>query len=175
MTIILAAGVAGMLVFVAVLFESPRAAPAPSCGLDCGFGFSWGTPINESGRSVSGCGGTVTRYCYSIEIAGTSSLSTSNVNLSLQSSVGTGIPWPPLPRPDTVLLISPENDLPEATFNTTTFTWMLYGNFTGLVSGGDSVEIITGGIGVDYGLRGDQLVLHGVNGISWTVPSNAFP
>lgn len=173
---ILVVGVAGMLVFAAVLFESPKSSPPPTCGLECGFLFSWGTPVNDSGSSSSGCGGTVARYCYSIEIAGAGgSLRIYNMNLSLQLLSGAALPWPSPPHSDIVWLLSPRNGSPVAAFNTTSFGWIVVGNYTGIVAAGYSIVIITGGVGSPYGLRGDDLVFHGINGVTATVPSNAFP
>ena len=142
--------------------------------------FAWGTPLNDTGATPPiGCPSVITgHYCYSIEIARSGgSLRTSQMNLSLRSSVGAGLPWPKGSSPDVIWLVSPLDGYPVvATFDTTTFSWTLLGNFTGVVGAGYTVVVITGGTGASYGLLGDQLEAHiqGVNG-SATIPSNSFP
>ena len=172
--------VVGMLAFVVVLVELPATPPPPPCGLDCGMMFAWGSPMNDTGATPPiGCPSEITgRYCYSIEIAGSGgSLQTSEMNFSLRSSVGAAVPWPTGANPDVIWLVSPSNGYPVvATFDTTTFSWTLLGNFTGALGGGYTVVVITGGTGASYGLLGDELEAHiqGVNG-SATIPSNSFP
>lgn len=172
--------VVAMLAFVVVLVELPPTPPPPPCGLDCGLGFAWGTPLNDTGATTPiGCQSVmIGHYCYSIEIAGSGgSLRTSEMNFSLRSSVGSVVPWPTGSNPDVVWLVSPVGGYPVvATFDTTTFSWTLLGNFTGAVWAGYTVVVITGGTGASYGLLGDELEAHiqGVSG-SATIPSNSFP
>jgi len=170
----------GCLLGIAVAFGvlATSTAPSPSEGacLPCGGPlFSWGAPFNYTDASGGGCVATVGHYCYSIEIAGDSMSSPSEMNLSLRSPIGAILPWPVYPAPDTVWLFSPLVGSPVAEFSTITFSWTSLGGFQGTVSGGFTLVIFTGGIGASYGLHGDEIVLTGVNGFHGTVPSNSFP
>ena len=173
--------VVAMLVSVAVLVEWPASTPPPpQCGLDCGLGFSWGTPFNDTGQPPPlSCPSVVAgNYCYSIEIAGSGgTLTTSEMNFSLRAPAGAFVPWPSGPNPDVIWLVSPFDGYPVvAQFDTSTYLWSLYGNFTGAVWAGYTVVVFTGGAGSYYGLQGDQLeaLIAGVNGNA-TIPSASFP
>jgi len=99
------------------------------------------------------------------------------MTFSLRSSVGAPLPWPSGSNTDVIWLVSPFDGYPVvAQFDTATFAWSLYGNFTGAVWAGYTVVVFTGGTGPYYGLQGDQLemLIQGING-SATIPSNSFP
>ena len=171
---IVVASLVAMLLFALALFELPTSTPLPACGgFDCSSMFSWGTPMNQTGSAPPGCPLVSGHYCYTIEIVG-ANLNVRNMNLSLATVNGT-IPWPSIPASDTVSLLSPEYGAPVAYFDTATFSWTTDGNFTGVVGGGFTIVVFTGGTGATFGLRGDTLVLHGANGATLTVPSNTFP
>jgi flagellin-like protein len=152
-----------------------------------GTNFSWGTPVNVTGITTTGCGvvGTAPAngYCYSIEIAG-ASVTTSNVVLALRNVAGATIAWPvaatgvstasPTPASQ-ISLISPTSAAPVAFYNTGTSGWTLSTGFTGAISGGFSIVIfLVGSSGHSGGLLGDEIVAIGASGYSGSVPSNSF-
>ena len=151
-----------------------------------GTNFSWGTPINASSVSTTGCGavGTAHAFCYSIEIAG-ASVTTTNFILELRNSVGATIAWPTAaastatpattPTVSQICLISPTAAGPVATYGTATAGWINAAGFSGSVTGGFTVVIfLVGGAAVNAGLLGYQLVAVGSSGYAGTVPSNSF-
>jgi hypothetical protein len=150
--------VAGADVNVSVSFSSPQ---------PLGTDFSWGSPLNESGATPTGCA-SAALYCYVIEIAGAGGgVGTSNIQLSLRDAAGAAVPW----TTDTISLTSPTVVSPVATYNTTTASWTLVAPFTGALSGGFTIAIQPSATTHAAGLLGDQLVAIGVNGFAGTVPS----
>jgi len=171
--------VAVAVAFAAIaLAASPGPAPS-NPGTPTGpFGFAWGQPLNESGTSAPGCPATVGHYCYSVEIVMIGAGAPTTVlqmQLSLRSAGGAAIPWPETPASDLVSLISPVSGAAVSVYDTATSSWTLVGNFTGAFGAGYTVAVFTGGSGAAYGLLGDELVYTGVNGVTGTVPSAAFP
>ena len=152
-----------------------------------GTNFSWGTPVNVTGITTTGCGGVGTApangYCYSIEIAG-ASVTTSNIVLALRNVAGATVGWPnptattgmaTTPSVSQISLISPTSATPVAGYNTGTSGWSLATGFTGAISGGFSIVIyLVGSSGHNCGLLGDEIVAIGASGYSGSVPSNSF-
>jgi flagellin-like protein len=159
-TVVLAAV---LYVLISGLTHGPSSAPL-------GTNFSWGQPINATGTTPTGCTAATGHYCYTIEIAG-SSVTTSNIVLSLRNSVGSTVAWPGTP---TISLISPTVSTAVATYSTSTSGWTLAGGFSGTISGGFSLVIYTSGVGAGAGLYGDQVVAIGASGYSGSVPSSSF-
>ena len=175
-TVVLAAV---LYVLISGLTHGPSSAPL-------GTNFSWGSPVNASGTSPTGCGATTAgNFCYSIEIAG-SSVSMSNFVLGLRNTAGATIAMPvstsagvSAPTANQIALISPTSTTPVAWYSTSTSGWTPLGTplFSGSISGGFTIVIfIVHGapVGQTNGLLGDELVAVGTNGYSGTVPSNAF-
>jgi len=157
-----------------------------------GTNFSWGTPVNATSVSTTGCGavGTAHAFCYSIEVAG-ASVTTANFILTLRNAIGATLAWPasgattsPCTAVATtaqICLISPTSSTPVAAYNTATAGWTNTASFSGAVSGGFYIVIyLVGGTtagtgaGGDAGLLGAQIVAVGASGYSGSVPSNSF-
>jgi len=148
---------------ISVTFTSPNSKPL-------GASFAWGSPINDSGTTISGCPSSTDHYCYSIEIAG-AAVSTSNVQLELRSDIGNVAPWP---AGVTVSLFSPTNVSAVATYATSTNLWNLVGPYAGQLAGGFTLVIYTAGTGSAQGLLGVEIVALGTAGYSGSVPSSFF-
>jgi hypothetical protein len=168
---------AGLLTFglvaTGVFFPPPRTGPEsiPTGGQPP---WSWGTPENDTGLTMTGCPSTAGHYCYSIEIGDEAALNTSNTQLTIRRG-DTSIPWPAPPENDTVSLVCYACTSVAAVYNTNTSLWTLLGSFSGAFMGGDEIVIYTAETGSGFGLLGDSLVCIGVNGAAFTAPSNSFP
>ncbi len=175
-TVVLAAV---LYVLISGLTHGPSSAPL-------GTNFSWGVPTNATSNSgaTTGCGttGTAHAFCYSLEVAG-SSVTTSNIVLSLRNSANAPVAWPvastglgvSTPAVTQIALISPTVSTPVAYYTTSTSGWTALGGFSGSISGGFYVVIyVVGTATVNGGLLGDELVAIGASGYSGSVPSNAF-
>jgi flagellin-like protein len=154
-----------------------------------GTNFSWGTPLNVTGTTTTGCGAATTAhaFCYSIEIAG-SSVTTSNFILALRNAAGGTVAWPvaalgngaggtatATPTTSQISLISPTVTAPQSSYGTAASAWTPTSGFSGSVSGGYSIVIfLVGSTTANAGLFGDEIVAIGASGYSGSVPSNAF-
>jgi len=144
-----------------------------------GTNFSWGTPFNVTGTSIESPTGTVTctatvTFCYSVEIAGAGSgLTITSVTLGLRNAASATVAWP---AAVVVYLVTPTATKAVATYTVATSAWGITAGsgFTGVIAGGDSIVISTGGVTAASGLFGDSLVAIGGSGYSGTVPSQAF-
>jgi flagellin-like protein len=145
-----------------------------------GTNFSWGSPVNATGTSATGCAATF--YCYTIEIAGAGGgVTTSNFQLALRTSLGSTVAWPASLSGATVAngwisLYSPSSANAVATYSVAASAWTNAAGFTGTIGGGFSITLSAQGHaeGNGQGLLSYQLVAIGVNGYSGTVPSSSF-
>jgi flagellin-like protein len=143
-----------------------------------GTNFSWGTPVNATGTTPTGCA-TTTYYCYTIEIAGSGGgITTTNFQLGLRTALGSTVAWPAsvTATGGLIQLFGVSTTTALATYSTATSTWTNAAGFTGGLAGGDSISIYTGGHanGAGMGLLSYEIVAIGVNGYSGTVPSATF-
>ncbi len=170
--------VAITVVLAAVLYVLISGLTHGTSNAPLGTNFSWASPINATGVKTSGCAGT-TNYCYTIEIAG-SSVTTSNIVLSLRNSVGSTVAWPTgiytgtaMTAGATIELFSPTVSTDVASYNIATSGWTLVTTYSGAISGGYSI-VIYFGTAAGIGLLGNELVAIGASGYSGSVPSTAF-
>jgi hypothetical protein len=135
-----------------------------------GTAFSWGSPINDTGVTISGCPSSSGHYCYSIVIAGASGgVGTSNIALELTNIAGATVTWP---TGITISLFSPTNASAQATYDTTNSSWALVPPYDGALSAGFTLVFYTAD--TSSGLLGLRLAAIGLNGFSGTVASLAF-
>ena len=179
--------VAITVVLAAVLYVLISGLTHGTSSAPLGTNFSWGTPVNTTGVTTTGCGATTTAhaFCYSVEIAG-SSVTTSNFILELRNSVGATVAWPgtgvaggaapaATPTVSQIALMTPTSSTPVASYSTTTSGWFLATGFSGSVTGGDTIVVFLIGSGtVNAGLLGYEIVAIGASGYSGSVPSSAF-
>ncbi len=159
-TVVLAAV---LYVLISGLTSGPGNAPL-------GSHFGWGSPTNLTG-SNSTCSATSV-YCYSIDIASASSVTTSSVTLGLHSSVGTAAAFQGTTK---IALLSAQGTV-LATYSTATNGWTAHNGFGGSFSAGMSLQIIGTGSGTsDTGLLGYSIIAIGGGSYSGTVAASAFP
>ncbi len=178
--------VAITVVLAAVLYVLISGLTHGTSAAPLGTNFSWGTPVNTTGVTTTGCGATTTAhaFCYSLEIAG-SSVTTSNFILELRNSAGATIAWPvtvaggaapaSTPTVSQIALMTPTSSTPVASYSTSSSGWTLATGFSGSVTGGDTIVVfLIGSTTVNGGLLGFELVAIGASGYSGSVPSSAF-
>ncbi len=178
--------VAITVVLAAVLYVLISGLTHGTSAAPLGTNFSWGTPVNTTGVTTTGCGATTTAhaFCYSVEIAG-SSVTTSNFILELRNSAGATVSWPvtvaggaapaATPTVSQIALMTPTSATPQASYSTSASGWTLATGFSGSVTGGDTIVVfLIGASGTNAGLLGDELVAIGASGYSGSVPTSAF-
>jgi len=152
-------------------------------GQPLGEWFAWGTPVNATGTTPTGCGvaGAPHAYCYTVETIG--AINVSNFFVELRNPVGANVPWPvsvaggylSTPSNSQIVLVSPTKAAPVSGYNTTSRSWSNAPGYSGLVSPGFSIVIyLVGTTSVDTGLLGLELLAVGEGGYTGTVPSNSF-
>ncbi len=156
-TVVLAAV---LYVLISGLTSGPGNAPL-------GSHFGWGNPTNLTGSNTT-CSATSV-YCYGIEIASASSVTTSSVTLGLHSAAGTATPFPSGTK---IALLSAQGAV-VATYSITTNGWTAAKGFSGSFASGMSLQIICTGTG--SGLLGDSIIAIGGGSYSGTVGASAFP
>ena len=133
--------------------------------------FGWGSPVNATGETMTGCPSAVGRYCYLIVMTAGLGVSTSNIQLSLRAASGATIAWP---AGVTISLLSPTVRGAVATYSSTTNLWTLNGTFSGALASGMTIVIYTAGTGAANGLFGSGIEATGVNGYTGSVWSSPF-
>jgi len=136
-----------------------------------GTNFAWGTPVNASGTTPTGCAVATGHYCYTVEVLPNGGLTTSNIQFSLRNSLGSTIGFP---TGALLYLTSPSTAGILATYTPSSTSWALAAGFNGVIPNGGGIAIYTTGVGAANGMLGDQIVAIGVSGYSGTVPSASF-
>ena len=161
-TVVLAAV---LYVLISGLTTGPGNAPL-------GSHFGWGAPTNQT--SLGTCT-TGHEFCYSIDIASVSGVTTSSVSLGLHSASGATVAFPAAGVTMTVTLFSAQG-ANLATYSAGAWTVTAGSGFNGAFTAGMTVSITsTGSATVNGGMLGDSLVAIGGGSYSGTVVANAFP
>ncbi len=135
-TVVLAAV---LYVLIAGLTHGPGSTPL-------GTAFGWGSPTNATSALSSTCTaangiGITAKYCYTIQIEPSGSVSTNQITFALRGAVsGATIGWPAVTIL-TIGLLSPTSTGDVATYNPATSTWSLVSPFTGVLSEGMTLVI----------------------------------
>jgi flagellin-like protein len=135
---------------------------------DLGTNFGWATPVNDTGASPVPVGCASANFCYQIEIASASGITTSDMSFSLHTSSGGPAAFP---TGTTIFLVSTTNvQLDE--FYTSNSTWQHAGI---TVVAADYINVNSGAkTTATNGLYGYELVALGAGSYTGSVPTSAF-
>jgi flagellin-like protein len=135
---------------------------------DLGTNFGWASPVNATGASPTPVGCASANFCYQVEIASASGITTSDMSFSLHTSSGGPAGFP---TGTTIFLVSTTNvQLDE--YYTGNSTWQ----HTGItVAAADYINVNSGAKSTaTNGLHGYELVALGAGPYTGTVPTSAF-